>query len=73
METVHYPKLEDYWAQYWTFCTLTFSCVMLRDCFSLILKFLHINDEKAQKQKGKTGYGPLYKRRPLITSLISNF
>ena len=73
MGRIHYPKLEDYWAQYWPYSTLTFSRVMSRDCFSLILKFLHINDKKALKQNGGPGYDPLYKRRLLITSLISNF
>ena len=46
---------------------------MSRDRFSLILKFLHINDKKGQKQKGEQGYDPLYNIRPLLTSLISNF
>ena len=73
MGTIHYPKLEDYWAQYWPYSTLNFSRVMSRDRFSLIFKFLYINNKKAQKQKGEPGYDPLYKRRLLITSLISNF
>ena len=73
MGTIHYPKLEDYWAQYWPFSTVIFSCVMSRDSFSLILKFLHINDKKGQKPKSEPGYDPLYKICPLITSLISKF
>ena len=74
MGTIHYPKLEGYWAQYWPFSTVIFSCVMSRECFSLILKFLHINDKKGQKQKGETRiYDPLYKKCHLITSLISKF
>ena len=71
--TIHYPKLEGYWAQYWPSNTVIFSCVMSRDCFGLILKFLHINDKKGQKQKSETGYDPLYKICPLVTSLISKF
>ena len=39
---------------------------MSRDCFSLILKFPHINDKKDQKQKSEPGYDPLYKMRPLL-------
>ena len=46
---------------------------MSRDRFSLILKFLHTNDKRGQKQRGEPGYDPLYKIRPLLTSLISNF
>ena len=81
IETINYPKLEDYWAQYWPFSIVTFPRVMsrdrfsliLKDRFSLILKFLYINEEKGQKQNGEPGYDPLYKIRPLITSVISNF
>ena len=51
MGTIHYPKLEDDWTQYWPLSTLTFFRLMSRNCFSLILKFLHINDKKDQKQK----------------------
>ena len=46
---------------------------MSRDSFSLILKFLHINDKKGQKPKSEPGYDQLYKICPLITSLISKF
>ena len=66
METVHYPKLEDYWAQYWTFCTLTFSCVMLRDRFSLILKFLHIMTRKPKNKKVKQDMIHYIKDVPLL-------
>ena len=69
METIHYPKLEDYRAQYWPISTVTFSCVMSWECFSL--KFLHINDKKGQNEKGEPGYDPLHKIHPLITSLIN--
>ena len=68
METIHYPKLEDYRAKYWPISTVTFSCVMSWECFSL--KFLHINDKKGQNEKGEPGYDLLYKICPLITSLI---
>ena len=43
------------------------------DCFSLILKFLHINDKKGQNEKGEPGYDQSYKIHPLITSLINTF
>ena len=73
--TLIYPKLEDYWAQYWPFSTVIFSCVMSRDFFSLILKFLHINDKKAQKQNSQQGYMIHYLRYvPLLHHcMISNF
>ena len=46
---------------------------MTRDRFSLILKFLHLNDKNGQIEKGNPGYDPLYKLRPLLTSLLRNF
>ena len=67
MGIIHYPKIEDYWAQYWPFSSTTFSQVMTRDCFSLILKFLHFNNKNNQKKKFESGYDPLYKIRPFLT------
>jgi hypothetical protein len=73
MGIIHYPKIEDYWAQFWPFSTTTFNSVMSRDRFSTIMRFLHINDKRGQKQKGEEGYDALYKIRPLLTALLTNF
>ena len=37
------------------------------------MRFLHVNDKRGQKQKGEIGYDPLYKIRPFLTMVISNF
>ena len=46
---------------------------MTRDRFSVILKFIHLNDNKKSKRKGETGYDPLFKIRPFLVLLLSNF
>ena len=47
--------------------------VMKRDRFSLLMKFLHLNDSSLYKKKGEPGHDPLYKLRPFLTPLIANF
>ena len=73
MGLVNYPRLEDYWATSWPFATHTFSSVMSRDRFSLILRFLHINDSAQYIPKGQPGYDAIYKVRPFLTSLLRQF
>ena len=46
---------------------------MKRDRFSMMLKFLHINDNSQYKKKGEPGHDPLYKLRPFLEPLIENF
>ena len=46
---------------------------MKRDRFSLILRFIHLNDNRHYKKKGEPGHDPLYKLRPFLTPLIANF
>ena len=47
--------------------------VMKRDRFTLILRFLHLNDSRHYKKKGEPGHDPLYKLRPFIDPLLDNF
>ena len=46
---------------------------MKRDRFSLILRFLHLNDNSGYRRKGEPGHDPLYKLRPFLTPLIAKF
>ena len=46
---------------------------MKRDRFSLLMKFLHLNDSEKYIRKGQPGHDPLYKLRPFLQPLISNF
>ena len=73
MGIIQYPKLEDYWSQSWPFASSMISSIMSRDRFSLIQKFLHVNDNRKQAQRNEPNYDPIYKIRLLITSVISNF
>ena len=73
MGLVDYPCLDDYWSISWPFATHTFSSVMSRDRFSLILRFLHVNDSSQYIPKGQPGYDAIYKIRPFLSSLLRQF
>ena len=47
--------------------------VMKRDRFSLLMRFLHLNDNSRYIKRGQPGHDALYKLRPFITPLIQNF
>ena len=64
MGLVNYPRLKDYWLTSWPFATSTISSIMSRDRFSLILRFLHLNDSEGYIPKGQPGYDAIYKLRP---------
>ena len=61
MGLVSYPSIEDSWVTSWPFATATFSSVMSRDRFSLILRFLHLSDSTKYIPKGQPGHNPLFK------------
>ena len=67
------PQTEDHWITKWPYGGQAFSKIMTRDRFSLILRFFHLNDSKNYIKRGESGYDPLYKIRPLLTSLMKNF
>ena len=46
---------------------------MKRDRFSLILRFLHLNDNSKYKKKGEEGHDPLFKLRPFLEPLLTQF
>ena len=73
MGLVSYPTIEDSWVTSWPFATTTFNSIMMRDRFSLIMRFLHLNDSSKYIPKGQPGYDALYKLRPFADPLISNF
>ena len=73
MGLISFPSIEDCWVTSWPFATFTFSSIMSRDRFSLLLRFLHLNDSTKYIPKGQPGYDPLYKLRPLVDPLIANF
>lgn len=73
MGLINFPSIEDCWVTSWPFATFTFSSIMSRDRFSLLLRFLHLNDSTNYIPKGEPGYDPLYKLRPFVDPLIANF
>ena len=66
MGLVNFPQVEEYWATTWPYSNLTFSKVMSRDRFSLLMRFLHLNDSTGYIKKGEPGHDPLYKLQPLL-------
>ena len=73
MGLINYPCTDDCWVTSWPFATVTFSSILKRDRFSLIMKFLHLNDSTKYIPKGQPGYDALYKLRPFLDPLVSNF
>ena len=73
MGLISFPSTEDCWVTLWPFASFTFSSIMSRDRFSLLLCFLHLNDSTRYIRKGEPGYDPLYKQRPIVDPLIANF
>ena len=72
MGIVHLPHIEQAWSTKWPFASTTFYSIMKRDRFSLILCFLHLNDNTKYVPKGQPGYDPLYKIRPFVDPLLRN-
>ena len=49
------------------------SQIMKRDRFTLILRFLHLNDNRNYKKRGEPGHDPLFELRPFLEPLIAHF
>ncbi len=73
MESIQYPAIGDYWSTSWPFASSTFSSIMKRDRFSLLLKFLHLTDNNHFIHKGQPGHDPLHKIRPFLDKILDNF
>ena len=58
MGIIHYPHIEDYWATRWPFGTDAYRSIMKRDRFCLLLRFLHLNDNRKYIPKGQVGHDP---------------
>ena len=70
---ISYPTLQQYWCRSWPFPTSTFSSIMPRDCFLLILKFLHLTNNNNQIPLGHPEHDWLFILRSFMTALITCF
>ena len=70
MGVVNYPPLHHY---AWPFHTSTFSSIMSRDRFLLLLKFLHLANNTEQVPRGQPGHDRLYKLRAFSSAMICRF
>ena len=76
MGLIQHHTLQDYWATDEILSTPFFATVMKRNCFLLLLSFLHFNNNEHYVKHGQDGYDPLYKLGPVyknITSFFENY
>ena len=72
MGLVPYHAIDNYWCTSWPFQTKCVSSIMRRNRFSLLMKFLHLNNNELYIPKGQPGDDQIFKLRPFITSLVKN-
>ena len=73
MGIIDYPHIEDYWASRWPFVTDAYRSILKRDHrLCLLLRFLHLNDNRVYINKGQVGHDPQYKIRPFLEPLLRN-
>ena len=73
MGIVNLPSLSLYWSSKWPFRFPAITSILSRNRFQLILKFLHFNDNTNHIPRGQVGHDKLFKLRPFLTMLITNF
>ena len=73
MGIVNLPTLQQYWSRRWPFQSMTFFSIMSRDQFLLLLKFLHLNNNRRMIPKGQPGHDKIFKIRPFVDSLLKTF
>lgn len=73
MGIVRKNSIGNYWSRNELIHTPFFPKKMSRNRFQLILCNLHMNDNQKQIAKGRPGYDPLYKLRPLLDTLERTF
>ena len=73
MDIVNLPTLQQYWCKSWPFQSFTFSRIMSRDRFLLILKFLHLKNNRNIIPQGQQGHDKIFKIRPFVNRLIDTF
>ena len=67
------PQLRDYWSTNKVLATPWFPCIMARERFFCILRYLRLVDSSLQKKRGEVGYDALYKMRPLLDHVTAVF
>ena len=73
MGAISLPSLHLYWTSKWPFSFPTFSSIMSRNRFELILKFIHFNDNEHQIPRDQPEHDRLFKIRPFLSSIIKSF
>ena len=72
MVVISLPSSHRYWTSKWPFGLPSFSSIMSRNRFELILKFLHFNNNEHHIPCDQPGHDRLYKIRPFLSRIIDN-
>ena len=73
MGVIYMPAVHIYWSKDCLFCTPIYSVVMSRNCFQLLLKFLHFNDNSHMPGLADPSPDKLFKLRPLLDHIFEKF
>ena len=73
MGLVNLLKVEDHWSTSWPYAPNNFSSIFTRNRFSLIMRFLHLNDSSQYIPKGQPGHDPLYKNKTIYGATATKF
>ena len=66
MSVLKLPHINDYWTRDVFLSTRFSNRLLSRDRFKAILYMLHLNNNEQYINRGKDGYDPIYKIRPLF-------
>lgn len=67
------PKVEDYWSFNEAMDTPFFRRYMSRNRFQAILSNFHLVENRNAPKRGRPGFDPLYKVRPMVSMCEKNF
>ena len=74
MGVLSLPETNMYWQKtHWLVETPGFSATMSRDRYKIILRYLHVCDERQFIPKGQPGHDKLYKVRPFLDMLLPKY
>ena len=73
MGIIKKPEIAQYWSSHPLLSTSLFGCVIIRDRWQLILKFLHFTDNENAPSPIDPNRDRLYKIRILLNKLMFNF
>ena len=71
--TRHWDYIRSYWSTKWPFHNGILSSLMSGRRFELLLRYIHLSDSRKQPPRGDPDYDKLYKIRPFLDAVVSQF